>query len=93
MASAITLSDAARSVLDLLDATSLAQIRSTTGNSRQHVDAIGADSLARHLRERGATPAVVPRGQRAAVAQIALHVHLGLARRHDGRAARARLAG
>ena len=43
--------DAARSILDHLDAASLARLRSCSASSAQLVESIGADLLARHMRE------------------------------------------
>ena len=43
--------DAARSVVELLDAPSLARLRCTSSNGRLLVDTIAADLHARHLRE------------------------------------------
>ena len=59
--------DAARSVLDWLDAPSLARLRSASSNGKELVDGIAADLLSRHMREcrqrvtRRST--IVPRGK------------------------------
>ena len=58
--------DTARSVLDWLDAASLARLRTCNSNGKELVDAIAADLLARHMRECrervAQRSAIVPRG-------------------------------